>query len=346
MAMTDIGHAGSATDTGPMPWWRRIAPAVGLFLLAPLVAEFLLGNIAIDALAALIVLAPMYGGAAVLIRETARRIGRGWPTMILLGLAYGVFEEGVVTQSLFNPDYAGAELLDVTYVPLLGIGVWWTLFVLTLHTVWSTCVPIAIVEALVPKRSDTPWLGTIGLGVVAVLFALGAALNFVGTMAQYQFLATPAQLSAAVAVTLVLIAGAVLLPVHPREPLSDVAPQAWQVAAFSLVTGSIFLLSPITMMNNARGREATPIFYLMLYLVVIWNVSKWSRRPGWSGMHTLALAGGALLAYAWHAYPQPPVLGSTGTIDVIGNAIFGLGAIILLAAAVAAQRSVEPKAAG
>ncbi|MDG3006177.1 hypothetical protein [Paludisphaera mucosa] len=37
-------------------------------------------------------------------------------------------------------------------MPALGIGVLWTLFVLTLHTVWSISVPITLFEALTPRR--------------------------------------------------------------------------------------------------------------------------------------------------------------------------------------------------
>jgi hypothetical protein len=52
--------------------------AAGLFVLSPLVAEFLLGNIAIDAWYALPIIAPLYGGGAVVVRETARRLRGGW----------------------------------------------------------------------------------------------------------------------------------------------------------------------------------------------------------------------------------------------------------------------------
>src|SRR5947209_3470482 len=88
----------------------QIGPVIGLFFTAPLVAEFLLGNLPIKLLAALIVLAPMYGGGAVLIREIVRRSGRGWPSILLLGMAYGIFEEAYVTQSLFNPNYLKLNL--------------------------------------------------------------------------------------------------------------------------------------------------------------------------------------------------------------------------------------------
>jgi hypothetical protein len=53
---------------------------------APLVAEYRLADLPLKLLAALIVLAPAYGGGAILIRETARRTGRGQlPHLQLLG---------------------------------------------------------------------------------------------------------------------------------------------------------------------------------------------------------------------------------------------------------------------
>src|SRR5579863_7996018 len=153
---------------------RGLLPALGLFFLAPLVAEFLLGNMPITMLGLLAILAPVYGGGALLIRETVRRMGRGWGSILVLGLAYGILEEAFLDQTLFNPDFLGLHLhlLEPAYLPALGIGAWWTLFVLTLHTVWSISVSIALTEALVPDRAETPWLGNIGLAIVALLFAL------------------------------------------------------------------------------------------------------------------------------------------------------------------------------
>ena len=64
---------------------RSLGPAIALFFLAPLVAEFLLGNLPIQMLPALVMLGPMCGGGALLIRESVRRAGRGWPS-ILFGI--------------------------------------------------------------------------------------------------------------------------------------------------------------------------------------------------------------------------------------------------------------------
>src|SRR5262245_55414542 len=87
-----------------------LLPAVVLFLLAPFVSEFLLGDLPLTMLPALIVLAPMYGGGALVIREIVRRSRRGWPTLMVLALAYSVLEEAYTTQTLFNPNYLHLSL--------------------------------------------------------------------------------------------------------------------------------------------------------------------------------------------------------------------------------------------
>src|ERR1700733_9948883 len=152
----------------------NIAAVITLLFVTPLVAEYLLGDLPLKLLPALIVLAPAYGGGAVLIRESARRMGRGWPTMLILGVAYTLIAEGLVTQSLFNHDYLKMhmQLLDHAYIPAVGIGGWWTLFMFNLHTFWSMGVSIVLVEALFPAEAEAPWLGVVGNWVVAVVFLL------------------------------------------------------------------------------------------------------------------------------------------------------------------------------
>jgi len=59
------------------------------------------------------------------------------------------------------------------------------------------------------------------------------------------------------------------------------------------------------------------------------------RTLAWRPAHKLALAAGAALSYAWHAFIQAPVLGGTGLNVRIGNAIFALGAVLLIAFAAA-----------
>ncbi len=75
----------------------------------------------------------------------------------------------------FNPHYLGLHLLNYGFVPALGIGAPWTVYVLLLHVVWSIAVPIGFVEALFPGQRHTPWLGRLGVAVTGIVYALGVA---------------------------------------------------------------------------------------------------------------------------------------------------------------------------
>jgi uncharacterized membrane protein YcfT len=154
--------------------WHRLKPALSLVLLAPLIAEYLLGSLSFRQLVIFPIMALMYGAGALLVREVTRRTGRGWPTIILLGLAYAVIEEGLATQSLFNPHYLGLHLLDYGFIPALGIGAPWTVYVVVLHVAWSIVVPIGLVESLFPDRRTTPWRHRLCAGRGAGEFRLQA----------------------------------------------------------------------------------------------------------------------------------------------------------------------------
>jgi hypothetical protein len=307
---------------------KRIAPVFALFLLAPLVAEYLLGNIAIDALYLAPYFLTLYGGGAVLVRELARRAGRGWPTMLLLALAYALIEEGLVTQSLFAPSYFGFDLTREAHVAPLGIGGWWTIYVLSLHTIWSICVPIAMVEAFVTNRAREPWLGNAGLVLTALLFLGGAGLNAYTTYQQERFIASAWQFAVLI-LTLAAVAGAAFFPWRPRPRSELPAPRARTVGACSLLLWSSFVV-----VDWFLADWAIVIAYLIFYAIFISIVARWSARSGWGPQHILALAGGALLTQAWQAFPHVPILGSQGTIDLIGNSVFAFGAVVLLVAAV------------
>ncbi len=329
---------------------RRVAPAVGLFFLAPLIAEFLLGNLPVTMLPALIILAPMYGGGALLIREVARRRGLGWPSIILLGLAYGVLEEGLTTQSLFNPNYAGQRLLDDGYIPALGMGAVWTLYVLTLHTVWSVSTPIALVEILAHDRRTRPWLGRVGLAVTALLFAIGIVVTTAINMWAWPYVASVPQLAGAAVAVVVLVAialrqkrsAAVGTGPSAAVPASGPAPNVWLVGGAALLAGAIFMGLP-----RSIPARLSVLCYLLLYAGVIALVRWWSAQPGWDDRHRLALVGAALLTYAWHAFPEAPVVPAPPILDLVGNAVFALGAVVLIAvAATRLRREARPDRSG
>lgn len=318
-----------------------LAPAVGLFFLAPLVGEFLLGNLPITLLPALVVLAPLYGAGALLIRETARRFHLSWPGLLLLGLTFGVIEEAYTTQSLFNPNYLGLRLLDYGFIPALGISAWWTVFVLTLHTIWSTIVPIALMETLTPTARRTPWLGPVALGVTAVVFLFGCGVLTAMEMKK-GFLATPAQFAISGLVVLGLIALAFTIGRRSAPPApSPTAPTPRPAFAFALaaITGGAFWA-----LVAVRDR-LPPAFNVVAMLLVLAagasGIVRLSRRNGWAEPHRLGLCAGFLFVYGVHAFMQAPSVGQVSPlVDRCGDVVFGALAIVLVA--VAARRARQP----
>jgi hypothetical protein len=316
---------------------RNIRAVLGLFFVAPLIAEFLLGNLSLKLLPALIVLAPMYGGGAVLIRETTRRASRGWRSMLLLGAAYTLIEEGFVTQSLFNPNYLGMHmhLLDPAYIPVFGIGAWWTLFMFNLHVFWSIAVSIVLVEALVPAQAEQPWLGRTGDAIVAVLFLFGLIVNARFSFRQHPFVASHAQLISAGVVCFGLIGCAFLLPLRGSRVVLGVVPSPWLTGCAALLLGVSVLITPP---RWGWGAVAVLLLIDVCLLVLVWL---FSRRIRWSSMHTLSLGAGGALAYGLHAFIETPVAGGTGMLARVGNAIFLLGAVgLILAGARRTSRAV------
>ncbi|BCJ46144.1 hypothetical protein GCM10010168_50930 [Actinoplanes ianthinogenes] len=322
---------------------KRITPgvrlSVGLVFLAPLVGEFLLGNLPIILLPAVFALAPLYGGGALLIREVVRRRGLGWPNMVILALAFAVVEEGLTTQSLFNPNYADEHLLVDGFIPALGIAVPWTIYVLGIHVFWSISASIMMMEVIAGERRTTPWLGRTGLIVTGALFLLGAAISTAITMSEWPYTATAGQFTATGIIIALLVAAGLLLRITFR-PRPGVAPSARVVLIATLVAGAFFQGPTLDLVNLPVG--AGVALWAVDIVVYLTLLARWSAKQGWSDLHRLAIGAGALLTYAWHSFAQSPVGAAAVAVDLIGNTVFSAGAVALIWYA---YRSVTARAA-
>lgn len=318
-----------------------LAPALGLFFLAPLVGEFLLGNLPITLLPALVVLAPLYGAGALLIRETARRFHLSWPGLLLLGLTFGVIEEAYTTQSLFNPNYLGLRLLDYGFIPALGISAWWTVFVLTLHTIWSTVVPIALMEILTPNARRTPWLGPVALGVTVVVFLFGCAVLTAMEMKK-GFIATPAQFAVSGLVVLGLIALALTFGRRPAPAApSPAAPAPRPALAFALAASTGGAFWALVAVRDHMPSALNVVAMLLVLAAGASGMVRLSRRSGWAEPHQLGLCAGFLFVYGVHAFMQAPSVGNVSPlVDRCGDVVFGALAVALVA--FAARRARPP----
>ena len=277
---------------------RRTAPAVGLFFLAPLVAEFLLGNLPITLLPALVLLAPLYGGGALLIREVTRRAGRGVPTMLVLGVALRAAGGGHRHPVAVQPALRRARPAQRRLRPVAGDRG-------AVDAVradparggqhdradrrWPSCAP---------AERTGPWLGRPGLVVDG-----GAARRRDRRERRVPdgndpFRASPAQFVGVVVLAALADASGCGSPAARTCPAP--CPRRGRSGSSGWWRAWLSELAPLSYAGVA-------------VLVALWVglaalAARWSVRAAWTPRHTLAAAAAALVTYAWHAFPETPVV--------------------------------------
>lgn len=273
---------------------KRYLPVAVLFLLAPLVGEVLLGATPVSRLGGLIPLSALYGGGAVLVRELGRRRGTGWGSIALLGAAYGILEEGIGVQSLFNPVLFRAGELGGR---ALGVNWVWTEWTIGYHIVWSIAIPILLAELLFRDRRDDPWLGSIGVSGFAILYAVG----LFAIAAIFRKIVTPdvhttVALSAAVVLTSAALV-AMALGRRSRSSTREAAPvRPWLLALVAFVASGLWF-GLLALPEPARRGAVVilPMSVMILIAAALWAVvTRWSSHRGWTDVHSLALASGAM----------------------------------------------------
>jgi hypothetical protein len=153
-------------------------PLLFLIILTPGIPEYLsssssLSLIVFNPLLFFVFLAAnvaLYGSGVILIREAMIRWRKGWATVIFLGMAYGIVEEGLALRTLFNPNSPVVGTLGV-YGHWMGVNWVWTVGLLIFHSVYSIALPIFLFGLVFPdlKRQSLVSGRGIGLSVVALI---------------------------------------------------------------------------------------------------------------------------------------------------------------------------------
>ena len=272
-----------------------------------------------------------------LVRESGRRLG-GWRAIVPFAASYALVEEALVDQMVFNPGYLGLGSFD-GYGDIPGLGISGTLVVysLALHTVWSICVPIGIVEAFDPTPTE-PWLGRRGVVVVAGIFVMGCVgLGAMQATSQH-FMGSPLQFAVSALVVVALALLGILWGRRDEPP-----PAGAGTPPRPLVVGvlSFLLTSAYWFGSGVPGLLLQIVWLALLVAVAVVLVRRWSRRPGWDGRHRLALAAGAVATYGTWFGPAQAVEAGTGPVEILAGAlVFG---IVVLVTVVLGARSLRSR---
>jgi hypothetical protein len=319
--------------------------AFGLLILSPPCAEYITGyddstGKPLELVGNLLIFSPLYGAAALLIRELARRFRVGWPGIMALAAAFGVVQAGVVDQSLFSESYRQIEywndLVQPTWIEPLGFGAYPAMVFIVGHVIWSYCIPIALVEALRPPLSKRPWLRWPGLIVMAFLYLGAAALVLSDHLQNEKDHASVAQVTGSLVVVAILAAFA--FTVGRRQlPAGDAAvPKPLVVGVLSLIAALAFNIMPPSRLGVAAGLAALAVSAV--------SISHLSRSRRWSGRHIVALATGALLARAIDGFFAVPLGDVPPLAKYTHNIVFFVGAALLGIWAVSRNRPSQDAA--
>jgi hypothetical protein len=273
----------------------NLTPAQALFFLSPLLGEVVSSYLSpleiINPLIFVITVFP-YGCGALLVRELLVRNGKGWISLVLLGLAFGLFFEGIITRVLFNPNWEDlGALAEYTHVHAFN----WTLAVGIVHFQAAISIICAILLAnmLYPAQRDQSWISTrtmvyCGLALPGWTLVIGLFVPFVPPL-------TGA--AALIGVVVGLVALALWLPAEPFSARTGDAPAP---LAFGLVggIGMTLIMIGTYMVPELDIRPAMPVSFAALVALATGELALLTamNRGGadWSDRHRLALVIGFL----------------------------------------------------
>ncbi|MEV6348132.1 hypothetical protein [Actinoplanes sp. NPDC051851] len=303
--------------------------AWSLVVLAPLAAEVSIGNLPLDQLWIVLFFVPIYGAGALFIRELVRRTGGGYPHLLIMGVGYGLIEEGLALQSLTSPHLYGAA----EWAPrLLGVNTAYTELNLIYHAVFSVAVPVALVEVVHGTRPFLRRGGLITSGVVAVLGALLVRVSVPPVADPGYVMPRSAVIIVALVATAVFAVG--LRGRFPTPRLVD-PPRPLPAAGITAVAALGFL----GMIWPFGGAEQ-PLFThgawallpmagaALIVAATVWTLGRWR----WTRRHLVAACTGALVGHTLFGLaenastvPERAFLLAVLLVTVAGGALLGSG---------------------
>lgn len=163
--------------------WR---PIVALLVITPFVTELLSGSLPAPKFflpPVFLFLATVgYGFPVLLLREFAVRRQLGVAGLFVLGIIYGIFNEGILAKTFYLAKNVPINTFD-GYGYVFGIAVPWAIMISIWHALHSFLYPLVAVYYFFPNQRETSWLKSreiIWLAVPTV--AVGALIFFTHSM--------------------------------------------------------------------------------------------------------------------------------------------------------------------
>ena len=282
---------------------RRTPPWLALLLLAPVLGELVSAHqTPLEFLNPVnfVVLSLPYGFGALLCRELIVRRRKGVLALFLLGVAYGIYEEGVVVHSFFNADWS--ELGDLArYAYAGGVNWTWSELLTHFHAFISIGASVILAEVIYPERRHEPWLGTRGL----VACGLGLAAWAPAGLLMTDYFPPAGWYLASWAAVIGLIAAAAWLPGLPSPSTPRKVPSPLLFLALGLVNTTVWFLAVYLTPDSSIPLAVTATVLPVLDIISLWLIARWSGNGhAWDDRHRLALVAGLLGFFIYFCFAK------------------------------------------
>ncbi|MGC5025485.1 hypothetical protein ACLQ3K_12105 [Tsukamurella sp. DT100] len=272
-------------------------PVLTLFVLSPLIGEIVGAAFRFSYFTQplrVIAIVCFYGAGAVLVREVVQRRGLGGWGLLALALAFGLLEEGLGLQTVFNPQGMDGETV---YGRAFGVNWLWAVVVTGYHAVWSIVLPIVLTHLIFPERRHRPWLSRSMVGVFAGIFTLGFAVFVVISLVRSDFRLSATQIIGGIATVAVLTWSADRCRGPWHTTSTKPCPRPAIVGAAGFGAGLAWLtLYLVAFIGTPVSFVAWTVAALAFAATVAGVVRHWVGRPNWSRRHQLNGSLGAVLA--------------------------------------------------
>ncbi|TAK93306.1 hypothetical protein EPO05_07210 [Patescibacteria group bacterium] len=292
-----------------MSYWK---PALFLFFASPLLVELLSASSPASTFFQplyFLLQVISYGLPVLIIREFAVRWKLGLRGIFIMGLGYGIFNEGLLAHTFLSP----ATLTSVPgYAFYSGLALAWIPLVSILHSLLGVLYPILLTHFIYPWSADRSWLGKKRFILFIIISSLESALLYFGSR---QF--------AGGYFVLFWLAILFLFVIAKRRP--GVIEIKSVVSHYAIVaTGLLVILADVVMITVANANAPLPVFWIILFLLV-YAIIHLLHRKGWLSMPAMVLfASGSyigLAVFSMAMRPWPEVI-LTNTLFILAFLIF------------------------
>jgi hypothetical protein len=160
----------------------RFKALLTLVAIAPILTEIVSGNTPAHTLLdprIVLFLLMGYSLPLLIIRELSVRWRLSTAGVFLLGLAYGILNEGLIAQTLLRSEHVPIDKFD-HYIYAAGFNFSWFCVIVPWHALLAVLFPITLVAFWFPSCSQTTWLATQAFAALsAVLIGLIVFLGVV-----------------------------------------------------------------------------------------------------------------------------------------------------------------------